>query len=222
MRKLFSGKVFDLLPLANGAIFSYEMESIEEGTVVAYKMISFETGSFTDVARNVYLLTKFGNRYKAIVPFCDNYITVKSLLLPNGKVFLLEKEGRALLVDNDATVIWQGEIQYRGYPAADTVLYKNVLWACFAEQNVLLRYNLSTMREELRIGGNKSPFDRPESLFVEDDTVVIANAGSQKLLRVDLNSYSVSEEETFKEPVHSYVNAGKNRFVILESGLYLL
>ena len=137
MRKLFSGKVFDLLPLTNGAIFSYRMESLEEGTVVAYKMISFENGSFTDVAKNVYLLTKFGNRYKAIVPFCDNYITVKSLLLPNGKVFLLGEKGKAQLVDNDATLIWEGEIQYRGYPASDIVLYKNVLWACFSEQNVL-------------------------------------------------------------------------------------
>ena len=222
MKKLFSGRVFDLLPLTNGILFSYEHGSVEEGTVVAYKMISFENGKFADVAKNVYLLTKFGNHYKAIAAHCENYITVKSLLLPNGKVFLLSDDGKARLVDNDALVIWEGEIQYRGYPASDIVLYKNVLWASVAGQNVLLRYNLTTMREELRIGGNKSPFAKPEGLFVKGDSVTVANVDSQNLLEVDLNTYSVSEKEHFEEPVYGYTEVSGNRFALLESGLYLL
>ncbi len=222
MKKVFAGQVFEVLPLSGGILFSYCRDVTEKGTVVAYKMISFENGSFTDVAKNIYLLTKFGNQYKAIATLCGNYITVKSILLPNGKVFLLEETGRAQLIDTDATVIWEGELKYRGLNATDIVLYKNVLWACYREGNVLLRYNLSTMREELRIGGNSSPFDRPENLFVEEDRMMVSNAGSKKLTELDLNTYSVSDYQAFEEPVRQYVRVGGNRFAVLESGLYLL
>lgn len=87
---------------------------------------------------------------------------------------------------------------------------------------MLLRYNLSTMREELRIGGNKSPFSRPEGLFVEGDSVMVCNSGSSKLIQVDLNSYSVFEYEDFEEPIHQYVQVGDCRFAVLDSGLYLI
>jgi len=222
MKKIFSGRVFDVLPLSDGIIFSYCKDVIDENTIVSYKMISFENGHFTDVARNIYLLTKFGNNYKATAMFCGNYITAKSIVLPNSKVFLLEDNGSAALLDNDATLLWSGELKYRGCNAADIALYKNTLWACFADCNVLLRYNLATMREELRIGGNKSPFNKPVSLFIEGDSVMISNKGSKKLISVDLNSYSVFEYEQFEEPVHQYVKAGDNRFAVLDSGLYLI
>ena len=78
------------------------------------------------------------------------------------------------------------------------------------------------MREELRIGGNKSPFDKPCDLFLEGDCVMVSNQGSKKLLQVNLNSYTVFEYETFEEPLYQYVNVKENRFAVLESGLYLI
>ena len=222
MKKIFSGKVFDVLPLSDGIIFSYCKDVIDENTIVSYKMISFENGHFTDVARNIYLLTKFGNNYKATAMFCGNYITAKSIVLPNSKVFLLEDNGSAALLDNDATLLWSGELKYRGGAAAEIALYKNTLWASFPECNVLLRYNLSTMREELRIGGNKSPFSRPEGLFVEGDNIMVSNAGSSKLIQVNLNTYSVFEYEDFEEPIRQYVKVADYRFAVLDSGLYLI
>ncbi len=211
-----------MLPLSDGIIFSYCKDVIDENTIVSYKMISFENGHFTDVARNIYLLTKFGNNYKATAMFCGNYITAKSIVLPNSKVFLLEDNGSAALLDNDATLLWSGELKYRGGAAADIALYKNTLWASFPECNVLLRYNLSTMREELRIGGNKSPFSRPEGLFVEGDNIMVSNAGSSKLIQVNLNTYSVFEYEDFEEPIRQYVKVADYRFAVLDSGLYLI
>lgn len=222
MKKVFSGTVYEVMPLSDGIIFSYCKDVIEENTVVAYKMISFENGQFTDVARNIYLLTKFGNNYKAVAALCGNYITAKSIVLPNGKVFLLLPDGTAKLLDIDATPIWTGELKYRGCEASDITLYKNALWASFAECNVLLRYNIATMREELRIGGNSSPFDKPKSLFIDGDGVMVSNAGSNKLIQVNLNSYNVFEYEQFTEPVKQYVRVGDNRFAVLESGLYLI
>lgn len=222
MKKVFSGEVYEVLPISNGIIFSYCKDVIEQNALVAYKMITFDNGRFTDIAKNIYLLTKFGNNYKAVAALCDNYITVKSIVLPNSKVFLLSTDGVAQLLDADASPVWTGELKYRGFNATDIALYKNALWTSFADCNVLLRYNLSAMREELRIGGNKSPFNRPSGLFIEGDSVMVSNAGSSKLIEVDLNSYSVFEYEEFSEPVRQYVKVDDNRFAVLDSGLYLI
>lgn len=222
MKKVFSGTVYEVLPISNGIIFSYCKDIIEENTVVAYKMITFDNGRFTDIAKNIYQLTKFGNNYKAAAALSGNYITVRSIILPGGKLFLLSDDGSAQLLDADASRIWTGELKYRGCSAGDIALHKNALWASFPECNVLLRYNLTAMREELRIGGSKSPFSKPEGLFIEGDNAMVCNAGSKKLTEIDLNSYAVFDYEDFEEPVHSYVKVGENRFVVLDSGLYLI
>lgn len=211
-----------MLPISNGVIFSYCKDVVDQSTVVAYKMITFDNGRFTDIAKNIYLLTKFGNNYKAVAAICDNYITAKSIVLPNSKVFLLSADGEARLLGADALPVWTGELKYRGCNATDIALYKNALWASFADCNVLLRYNLTAMREELRIGGNKSPFDKPSGLFVDGDTVMVSNVGSSKLIEVNLNTYSVFDYEEFSEPVRQYVKVGENRFAVLDSGLYLV
>lgn len=222
MKKVFSGEVYEVLPISNGIIFSYCKDVIEENTLVSYKMITFDNGRFTDIAKNIYLLTKFGNNYKAVAALCGNYITTKSIVLPGSKVFLLSEDGTAQLLGADAAPVWTGELKYRGGAATDIALYKNALWASFADCNVLLRYNLTAMREELRIGGNKSPFDKPSGLFIDGDTVMVSNVGSSKLIEVNLNTYSVFEYEEFSEPVRQYVRVGENRFAVLDSGLYLI
>lgn len=222
MEKLFSGKVYEVLPLSNGIIFSYCKSELDIGDYVEYKMISFDNRRITSVAKNIYLLSKFGNNSKEIKKYCNNFIETKAILLPSGKVFLLGIDGTAQLIDNDGTPVWQGSLSYRAYSPSDIVLHNNALWASYSECNALLRYNLNTMREELRIGGNKSPFDKPVSLFVAGDCVTVCNLGSQKLVQVNLNTYSVLEYQTFEEPVYQYVQSGDYRFAVLQSGLYLI
>lgn len=222
MKQIFSGEVYEILPISGGIIFSYCKEKTEDNVVVAYKMLSFENGHFTDIAKNIYLITKFGNNYKAVVSLCDNYITVKSIVLPSGKVFLMSADGTARLLDNDAAPIWQGSLLYRTFAPSDIVLYKNALWASYAECNVLLRYNLNTLREELRVGGNKSPFERPKDIFIDGENAYISNLGSQRVIQLNLNTYSVSECEKFEEPIYQYVKVGDYRFVLLESGVYVI
>ena len=222
MKQVFLGEIYEVMPLNEGLLFSYRKDTIDENIVVAYKMVSFDTGRFTDVAKNIYLVTKFGNNYKAVVTNCDNYITVKSIVLPNGKVFLLSTDGAAQLLDTDATPIWKGDMTYRRNTPSDIVLYNNSLWASYPESNALLRYNLATMREELRIGGTKSPFDKPRSMFLEGNCVTVSNQGSGKLVKVNLDEYTVEECESFEEPLYQYVKVGQNRFVVLESGIYYI
>ena len=222
MEKLFSGYVYEILPLTNGIIFSYKKDELDEGDYVEYKMISFDNRRISNVAKNIYLLTKFGTDAKEIKNLCQNYITVKTLILPGGKVFMLEPDGKAMLTDSTATVVWPGDLTYKNYKPADIALQGNALWAVYPEKNILLKYNLSTMREELRIGGTKTPFAKPVDLFVKDDVAIISNADSNKLVKINLNDYTLEELETFEESVKQYIEVAGNRFVILESGLYII
>ena len=50
MKKVFSGEVYEVLPISNGIIFSYCKDVVDQSTVVAYKMITFDNGRFTDIA----------------------------------------------------------------------------------------------------------------------------------------------------------------------------
>ncbi len=222
MENLFAGKVYEILPLTNGIIFSYRKDELEEGDYVEYKMISFDNRRISNVAKNIYLLTKFGTDAKDIKNLCQNYISVKTLILPGGKVFLLEPDGRAMLTDSDATVIWTGDLTYKSSRPADIALQGNGLWVVYPERNVLLKYNLSTMREELRIGGAKTPFSHPVDLFMKGDEVIVCNEASRKLVKINLMDYTLQELESFDEAVKQYIEVAGNRFVILESGLYIL
>ncbi len=223
MKQIFEGEVYEILPLSNGILFSYCKDLTEDNNIIiGYKMISFDNGRMTDITKNVYLATKFGNNYNSVINHCDNYITTKAILFPSGKTLLFLKDGITKLIDTDSTVAWQGKLTYRSFAASDIIIHKNSLWACFSDCNVLLRYNLNNMREELRIGGKSSPFDMPKSMFLEDDIVTVCNKGSKKLTKVNLESYIVLEDQTFEEQVIQYLKSDIYQFVILTSGLYIL
>ena len=69
MKQIFAGEIFEVMPLSGGIIFSYCKEKKDDNIVVAYKMISFDNGRFTDVAKNIYLITKFGKHYTTFFTF---------------------------------------------------------------------------------------------------------------------------------------------------------
>ena len=76
------------------------------------------------------------------------------------------------------------------------------------------------MREEIRIGGKHSPYSKPRSLFIKNDTAIVSNQNSNKLIAVNLESYSVEEIEEFDDEITQYLEVGKYRFVLLKSGIY--
>ncbi len=222
MKLIFSGEVYEVLPIMNGIIFSYKKEEISDQTIVGYKMISFSSGQFTDVERNIYRLTKFGNNYTEVIKHIGNYIEVKSLLLAGGKIFLIFPDGKATLLDLDATPVWSGNLLYKGEAPSDVKFHGNALWATYEEKNVLIRFNLNTMRNDLRLGNRKEPFSAPKDIFIEEDRAIVSNFASKKLIAVNLNDYTVEDLEEFEEGVKQYICIDEKRMVILESGLYLL
>ncbi len=220
MHKIFDGKVYDMIKKPDGIVFSYLEDVIDDNVLIKFKMFDAKSGIITDIAKNVYLLTKFGSNYKPAVDMCDNFITVKTINLPSGKLFLCKKDGSCYLLDSDGSVIWNGIILYRENPPSSIALYDNCIWASFEKDNVLIRFNIASMREELRIGGSKSPFSSPKGLFIEGNTAVVSNSGDGSLTKVNLDTYAVSRYYEFDKSVKSYIKVGIYEFVLLDDGIY--
>lgn len=222
LKKIFDGKIYEVLPKSDGIVFPYQKAIVDEGDIVWYKMLSLENSNLSDIGKNVYWNLKFGSNYAIAVNTINNFVSTKSLLLPDGKLLLCCDNGQVFIIDPDGLINIAGELKYRELPPTDIAFYKNGLWASFENNNVLIRFNINTMRAELRIGGKNSPFDKPQGVFIEGQTAYVCNAGSQNIVKVDLENYSVDELYSFEEPVQSYVKSGKFEFVLLESGLYII
>lgn len=222
MTQLFEGEVYDILPLSNGIIFSYCKETNDTSVLVSYRMLSFDNGNFSNVENDVYLITKFGNNYRAVAELCENYIKVKSIVMPSGKVFLLQPDGTAQLLDNDATPVWTGSLIYKNAIPSDIALNGDYLWVAYPDLNIILSYNLSTMKAEIRIGGKNSPFARPRNISIKDDVLTVCSLDSKSLLEINLKTYKILKSEEFDEPIYQYLKVDNNRFALLHSGLYLL
>ena len=153
---------------------------------------------------------------------CKNFVAEKSLVLPDGRTLLCNANGQVFIIDNEGMINISGEIKYRDEAPSAIAYYKNNIWASFCENNVLIRFNIATMRAELRIGGKTSPFSLPKDIFIDGEWAYVSNAGTNNLIKVNLESYSVEEYYTFEEPVLRYIKSGNFEFVQLESGLYVI
>ena len=220
MKRIFAGEVYDIIPQPSGIVFSYCKEKSDDQVLVSYKMYSFETDKTTDVAKNIYLLSKYGSNYRLVTADFENHITVKSVVLPNGKLFTVETDGKATLFGTGGEILWQGIMTYRGNPPSDIAFCKNSLWCCYSEANAILRYNILTMRFELRIGGAKSPFYSPKDIFVSDEIAVLSNPPANRLVKVNLESFEAEDYKEFTESVYSYAKVKDTEFVVLDSGIY--
>lgn len=222
MKKIFDGKIYEVLPKSDGIIFPYQKAVIDQGDVVWYKMLSIENSSLTDVSENIYLNIKFGSNYNIATSVCKNFVAEKSLVLPDGRTLLCNTNGQVFIIDNEGMINISGEIKYRDETPTAIAYYKNSIWASFSENNVLIRFNIATMRNELRIGGRTSPFVSPQDIFVSGEFAYVSNSGANNIIKVNLENYSVEEYYTFEEPVLRYVKSGNFEFVQLNSGLYVI
>ena len=222
MKKIFDGKIYEILPKSDGIIFPYQKAVVDEGDIVWYKMLSLENSTMTDVSETIYWNMKFGSNYGMAVKFSKNFVKEKSIIMPNGRLLLCDENGQVFIIDTDGLINIAGELKYRDHAPSSIAYYKNSIWACFAENNVLIRFNISTMRAELRIGGNTSPFSKPKNIFIQGENAFVCNEDSKNIVRVNLENYTVDELYSFEETVNAYVKSGNYEFVLLDSGLYVI
>lgn len=225
MKKLFSEKIYDICPIENGFVFVYRRPEVENMIAVSYRAVSLETGVVSQRSRADYEFIKYGQRTDGANYAIGNFITCNCVTLDNGNLFIVSEKGDAKMVGTDGLIHWEGAIRYKDCGPTAIAHFGHTLWASFAEKNALIRFNLRTMREELRIGGSiDSSFSYPEGIWINDHSgkLIICNSKARNLLEVDVKTYTVEEKAVFDEPVHKYLCIDGRELVILDSGLYLL
>ena len=129
MKKVFDGKIYEVLPKSDGLIFPYQKAVIDEGVVVWYKMLSIENSTLTDISENIYLNIKFGSNYNVAVGISKNFVSEKALVLPDGRTLLCNQNGQVFIIDADGMINISGEIKYRDEVPSAIAYYKNSNWA---------------------------------------------------------------------------------------------
>lgn len=215
-------KALSLLALPAGFVFAYPFEISSETMKVGYKMVSFDSGKISNVTGDVYTLTKFGSEYKNFKSKIKNFIYCHSAIFDDGRVFTVEKDGTATLFDAMARPAFEGKLLYQGMAPSCIAASGETLWAAFSEKNTLVKYNINSMREELRIGGESSPFSKPCAIFPAGTKLFVCNEGSRDIWKIDTNTYATELYYQFEEPVYDYKFIDKYEIVCLESGIYLL
>ncbi len=223
MKTVFKGEIINVVADNNGLVIAYVHEKTDTQIKVAYKNISFDNGKIKYVPRNLYELTKFGTNYKDIISIVKNHLLTHSVLLENGKTFTVDTDGTAYLFDTDGGLIWKGELIYRKARPTGIAVCARHLWVAFGELNVIMRMNLATMHEELRLGGgNTSPFINPTNLFSDGNNLLLCTEGGTDILAVNTSTYSIDTYKSFDKPVKQYLKCADYEFAVLEDGIYLL
>ena len=222
MDKVFGSNILQVLPTADGLLIAYYSEISEIQATVAFKRIVFSTGVVSNVPKGFFMIAKFGTEYKKFEEQVGNYITCRVIELANGNTLVYEKNGNAKIFDENIKPVWSGAFKYKECPITSADLTRKTLWASYTSEDSIIRYNLSTMREELRLGGANSPLQGPKGIFIEGNEMIVCSSKTNKLFKVNLSSYAITEYMSFKERVHEYFLIGGYEFVLLDSGLYLI
>lgn len=226
MKRIHKGSIFEVIPEANGMVFAFKVPERENAPVKSgeipldFNYYNYTTGKSERVKKDIYQLAKFGANYQKIVNTCENYVLARSVLLPEGRVLLVDTDGTATFFDGKGEVIKTGMIKYRTKVPYALSLGKDGLWGSFPESDSLVRFNLDTLKSELRIGKKGDCFARPMGIVAAGNSLYISSSENNKLIKLDINSFETEDIYGFKEKIISYVTTGKREFVSLESGLY--
>ncbi len=223
MKLLFEGQVLDIVKSDNGIVFPYVIEQVGNQTRVAFMMYQNENGKTTNVAKHIYLMSKFGPDHKAFCLQTENYVSSKVVVFPGEQMLIAEENGDIKILDTDAGYLYFGKLFYAGEIPSAIALHEDKIWCAFCEKNVLVRYNVNTMREELRIGGGESsPFKSPCDIFIEYDNAYISNKESNSIVKLNLTNYSLNTYKELPIAPKKFLKVGRNEFVLSENGVYVI
>jgi hypothetical protein len=223
LKKIYGEGVIDILPLSKGVIMVTRENDVDDKVIVSYKFYSFESGKIARATRSVYLHAKFGQNFEKYHKIMPDFINYRCTPLPDNRLFTVYPTGEAKIFNGSADLIWEGKINYKEFGPSDVVCVGKSLWIAFPDGDTILRYNLRTMRDELRIGSKKdNAFSRPCGLYAIDNKLVVCNSVSNCIEIVDTDTYVVERYASFDEPVYQYFKIGANEVVLLKSGAYIM
>lgn len=226
MKKVFNSYAIDILP-ASGGFIVIEKKMEESRPSIHYQYAPTSNPSAPRaIMRKAFLESKFRDNHEVLSAKVSNYLLSRVAWINEDTLFTMTPfDGNAQIMSSDGTVRWSGDLHYHNEPPKDVVAIENCVWCSYSDNNTLIRYNLKTMREELRIGGpSDTAFHGPGGLWYDEDTdrLLVCNLYSQNIVTIDRHTFKVKEYAAFKEPVYRYLKVGPNEIIRLDSGVYIL
>lgn len=223
MKLVYSGQAIGLLPMQNGAIFAAKQKSLEHKIVISYMLYPFDSLKASPSTKSVYLLAKFGNRFREIEQQLNGYISCSAVALPGGKQLIVYPSGAAGLFDREGRAERGFTMQHEGNGPTGLCFHKGSVWAAYPEAGAIISYDPERFRQTMRLGGRHTGnFEAPESLTSLEDRLFVCNAGSGRISCVDTEKYDITGYASFEEPVHKFLMVEGRGIVLLDSGVYRL
>ncbi|MCQ2735298.1 MAG: hypothetical protein MJ212_05065 [Alphaproteobacteria bacterium] len=185
MKQLLGNGVFDITPIDSGLIVVDRKPDPVKGVQIIYEYVpSSNPNNVRSIAKQTYASAKYRDRYDDYKQYIGHYLIPKIAPVSNDSDFIMLPNGESFLFVNGGKLKWHGNITYKDESPADIAVYGNNLWCSFASNNSLVRFDLRTMREELRIGGSEdSAFNMPKGIWADRDTghLFVCNTGSNSI-----------------------------------------
>lgn len=221
MRQVFDHHAFDVMSVENGIIVVEKLDDAEN-KVIRYKYLAAANmRNVRPITKTTFLSAKFMDNYEFFAEHIDNYIVDKITWLGDSLFTVSPVNGNAKLIDKRGKLIWQGNLKYKDESPFSVAVYENDLWATYPKNNIMIRYNTKTMKEELRIGGNTDDvFNKPGDIYINENHMFVSNIGNSTIIDINLKTFSVKNYMAFEQTLKKYLRVGSLEFVLLSSGLY--
>lgn len=224
MKQVFDHHAYDVMSAENGILVVEKIDDAEN-KVIRYKYVAAANmRNIRPITKTTFLSAKFMDNYEFFAEHIDNYLIDKIAWLGTSLITVSPVSGKAKLIDKRGNLIWHGDLKYNNENPFDIAVHNNDLWASYPKNNILVRYNTKTMRDELRIGGDTNDvFNKPGSIYIDENGhMLLCNIGSSKIIDIDLKTFSVKDYLTFDQTLKKYLRVGSMEFVLLSSGVYEL
>lgn len=215
--------MLDIVPLEIGFIYAQKAHLPNGQDTVAFYVYDQDGDRTLPVKIKTYLEAKFGFQYREIAKKLGNYIACESAVLKSNGVVTLFDDGNMNIFDSNGDVAMQEKLVYQSCPIRSLALDGNCFWCSVPDRNSIVKFSPIEKRVLLRIGGGASvAFQRPVSVFKNEDKLYVCNEATKNIRTISLKDYSVNDYVKFKESVHKYFKVGFFEYAVLDSGVYCI
>ena len=131
MKQIFGSEVMQIQPCQNGFLFVIKQEERDEKALISYKMMDFERMTIAPVTRNVYLLEKFGSQFERYEQNPEDFLQLRSVILPDRRLLTVDGKGVATVYGGDGYKQFQGDLTYCDCAPDHLVLGDGCIYASY-------------------------------------------------------------------------------------------
>ena len=222
MKKICNIGANSIIKAERGILYTAIHKDKNDRYLTAFKFYDFVTFSEALITKDVFLLGKFGKNFEIIEPKVEDIVHSRTAFLPNGRVFVCERDGSAMIFDNAGEVKWKGLIKYKGFGPSDITADNQFIWCTFPESNAVIKYNTNSMRQDFVIGGSASGgLNEPSGVYFDGDRLVVGSLDGT-INYISLANFQIEETHQINEAIMQITKTYSTQVVLCQSGIYTL